>query len=325
VVETNVHFPTDLNLLWDAARKCIDIAEWFSEHHQIKGWRKSKSWKIEIKKAFRISSRSGRGGGKNKQERVQSSAINYLKVCGQLLQKTIPLLEQVNKLPGIMEYVKSMELCYYQEMLEKHIDLVNRRLLQDEKIPSSEKLYSVFESHTEWLSKGKSGKSVELGHNFLIATDQYHFIVHHQVIEGIRDVNLTTKLVDALTEKYPNQINSLSLDKGFYSKANKESIESKIPMLVMPKKGKRNKIETEQEHDKEFIKLRNKHSAVESNINQLEQNGLGRCCDKTLKGFKRYASLSVLAYNMHRLGNYITKVEKKNEKEDEKRRLKVAA
>lgn len=78
----------------------------------------------------------------------------------------------------------------------------------------------------------------------------------------------------------------------------------------MPKKGKRNKAETHQEHQAEFVKLRNAHSAVESNINQLEHNGLGRCPDKGIKNFIRYTSLSVLAYNLHKPGEYITKEQK---------------
>jgi hypothetical protein len=283
----------------------------------VSGWRKSKAWKSDIKSAFRISSRAGKGGGKNKEESVQETASNYLLICEKLTRKVTVLLSEVHQYDDVSSYVKGMELSYYHEMLEKHIDLVNRRLLEGEKIPTSEKLYSIFERHTEWLSKGKSGKPVELGHNFLIATDQYHFIVYHKVVEGVKDVNLTIELADALINKFPNQINSLSLDKGFYSKANKEALSTKIPLLVMPKKGKRNKQETQEEYDKEFIKLRHKHSAVESNINQLEHNGLGRCCDKTLKGFKRYASLSVLAYNMHRLGKYVT--------HQEKVRLKAAA
>jgi len=306
-----------LNLLWDSSRKCIDIAEWFSTEKGVLGWRKSKAWKSEIKSVFRITSRAGRGGGKNKEERVQKAASNYLFICEKLAKKTTILLAEVHQYHDLASYIKSMELSYYLEMLEKHIDLVNRRLLQEEKIPTSEKLYSIFESHTEWLSKGKSGKSVELGHNFLIATDQYHFIVHHQVVEGIKDVNLTIELGNTLLNKFPNQINSLSLDKGFYSKINKEVLSTKIPQLVIPKKGKRTKKETEEEYDKKFIKLRHKHSAVESNINQLEHNGLNRCCDKTITGFKRYASLSVLAYNMHRLGKYLIT--------QEKEKLKAAA
>jgi len=317
VVETNVHFPTDLNLLWDSVRKCIDVAQWFSVNRGISGWRKSASWKSEIKSSFRITSRAGKGGGKNKEERVQKAASNYLFICDKLAKKARILLAQTCQFFDTASYVKSMELSYYLEMLEKHLDLVNRRLLQEEKIPTCEKLYSIFESHTEWLSKGKSGKSVELGHNFLIATDQYHFIVHHKVIQGIKDVNLTLELGDDLLRKFPNQIRSLSLDKGFYSKENKEVLSAKIPKLILPKKGKRNKEEEEQEYEQEFVKLRHKHSAVESNINQLEHNGLNRCCDKTLKGFKRYASLSVLAYNMHRLGKYLT--------DQEKKKLKAAA
>ncbi len=39
VLETNVHFPTDLNLLWDAQRKCLDGVEALSG--RLTGWRKA--------------------------------------------------------------------------------------------------------------------------------------------------------------------------------------------------------------------------------------------------------------------------------------------
>jgi IS5 family transposase len=75
----------------------------------------------------------------------------------------------------------------------------------------------------------------------------------------------------------------------------------------MPKKGKRNQAETIEEHDPKFIKLRNAHSSVESNINQLENNGLGRCPDRGVKNLKRYTACGVLAYNLHKLGEYLSK------------------
>ena len=190
-------------------------------------------------------------------------------------------------------------------MLVKHLDLVGRRIIAGEVIDSSEKLYSLFETHAEWLSKGKKFKPVEIGHNVLIATDQFNFIIHHQVLENHMDVQITKNLAIKLTNKFPGLIKSLSLDKGFYSKENKAFVEDLIPQTIMPKKGKRNQIETEQEHESQFIKLRNAHSAVESNINQLEHNGLGRCPDKGIKNFKRYTALSVLAYNLHKLGEHL--------------------
>lgn len=56
------------------------------------------------------------------------------------------------------------------------------------------------------------------------------------------------------------------------------------------------------EADPDFIRLRRRHSAVESAINALESHGLDRCPDHGLDGFKRYVALAVVARNIQRLG-----------------------
>ncbi len=85
--------------------------------------------------------------------------------------------------------------------------------------------------------------------------------------------------------------------------------------MNMPKKGRLNKEEKQRESEKQFKQLRYAHSAVESNINMLEHHGLNRCADKGLHGYKRYVGLSVLAYNLHILGNCLVTQEKQKEKE----------
>ena len=81
----------------------------------------------------------------------------------------------------------------------------------------------------------------------------------------------------------------------------------------MYQKGKCNKTEYERQQTDTFIKLRNKHSAVESNINMLEHRGLNRCMDKGKKHFERYVALSVLAYNLHLVGKEIIRQQKEKE------------
>lgn len=103
----------------------------------------------------------------------------------------------------------------------------------------------------------------------------------------------------------------MSFDKGFSSKPNKEFAAKHVEHLCMPKKGKRNKLETEEEAQKQFVKLRKKHSAVESNINCLEHHGLNRCPDKGINAYLRYAGIGVLAYNLHKIGNFLIKQELK--------------
>ena len=94
---------------------------------------------------------------------------------------------------------------------------------------------------------------------------------------------------------------------------------------MLPKKGKRNKTEIQEEHQPSFKKLRNKHSAVESNINELEHRGLDRCPDRGYHGFKRYIGIGITAYNLHRIGKQLLKIELAKQEKKQKFRLKQAA
>ena len=306
VLETNVHFPTDLNLLWDSCRKAIDIMRYCIKHYGLPGWRKHNLWRSSLKSSLRSTGKACSSTSKNKAQAVQKQVSEYLRLAKELEEKVAQSAQHLYQSPLFdAKLLAILEgLSYYQEMIKKHIDLVDRRLIKGETIPSEEKLFSIFEPHTEWISKGKQNKKVELGHKILIATDQYHFILHHQVVEGKADSELTIPLADKLLSRYKN-IESLSLDKGFYSKENKDLLSLAIPRVVMPKKGKLNVAEKEEEAQKKFKTLRNHHSAVESNINQLEHNGLDRCPDKGLKNYRRYVSLGILSYNLHRLGKIL--------------------
>lgn len=315
VLETYVHFPTDLNLLWDSARKCLDIIKTIHLKYEVNlgGWRKYKCYYKNLKRTLRRTSQACKTGSKSevsKKNKIREAKkyLKYAKELNQKLDETIPTIQKASSInESLMLFITLVNIDYYKNMLEKHIDLVERRLINEETIPSHEKIYSIFESHTEWLQKGKQNKKVELGHKLLVVTDQFNFIVHSEVILKQSDCNLTIPVVDKLVEMYGNKISSISFDKGFYSKENKKHAISKVEKIIMPKKGKLNKEEYEEEHTKKFKNLRNAHSAIESNINQLTYNGLNRCPDKGLDSYRKYAALGVLSYNLHRLGTLLIK------------------
>ena len=174
-------------------------------------------------------------------------------------------------------------------------------VLQGEKIPHSEKVFSIFEPHTEWISKGKAGVPVELGLRVCIIEDQYRFILHHAVMEQTTDDQIAVPMVKEAQARFRG-ISSMSFDKGFHSPANQTALREILPMLVLPKKGRKSADEKVRESDSEFVHLRHQHSAVESAINALEQHGLDICPDHGITGFKRYVAMAVLARNIHRLG-----------------------
>jgi hypothetical protein len=118
-------------------------------------------------------------------------------------------------------------------MLIKHIYLVERRLLKGEKIPHSEKLFSIFEPHTKWISKGKAGVIAEFGEKHLIVTDQYHFIVLDQIIADTPDAAFTIEVAERLKKQFGNLIFSVSFDKGFSSKEIIKNLVGLIPNIMI--------------------------------------------------------------------------------------------
>jgi len=321
-LESNVHFPTDTSLLYDSVKSSIRTVEKIlvEVETEMKGWRKSKYWNNKAKLLSRKLSKIVHGGGKRKHQRVKKATNKYL-IATRIISNKIKLLKK-----GI-EFVKLTplpltlleDLNYYEQMLDKHIDLVERRLVKGETIPHDEKVFSIYEPYTEWINKGKSGNRIELGLKIAVCTDQHGFILHHSVMEKQADVEVAIPLVKQLKKDY--ELESVSFDKGFWSKKNFEVLNEVIPTLVLPKKGKRNAIENQREGEKKFKQLRKQHSAVESNINMLEHHGLNRCPDRGLKHFKNYTALGILAYNLHRLGNLL---KKEKIKELEKLKKKAA-
>ncbi|HEY1869445.1 MAG TPA: ISNCY family transposase [Chitinophagaceae bacterium] len=321
-VETNIHFPTDLNLLWDSCRKCLDTIERLQEITPIKGWRKIKHIRKTLKSQFRRTSHQV-FRGKTEHPKKQS-VQQYLQLAEALKLKCEVLLETppVSADKETMTVILLVGLRQYVAYVIKFTDQIERRLLKGEIIPAEEKVYSIFEPHTEWITKGKQNKKVELGHLLLITTDQYQLIIDYKIMKGEKDASQVKPLMERLAQKCDGKkISSHSFDKGFWSKDNHEILSAAaIEQAVLPKRGKHNKEDKERESSKSFKQIRNQHSAVESNINMLEHHGLNRCMDKGLGGFKRCVGLSILAYNLHTLGNALQAIDRKKEEQSEKRK-----
>ncbi len=323
VVESNVHFPTDYNLLLDSSRKTIDTVNWFTEKYPaMEGWRKAKDWFRALKNLSRAVGQASVSGGKGKEKRVKNITRQYLTKATAFSNK-VKKSKQDLPINDIEDLVHLMSLERFEKLVDKHIGLVERRVIKGEKIPHEEKLFSIFEEYTEWITKGKRRPNVELGKRLSITTDQYGLIIDYYIMENESDSQVVLPIADRVLSKH--RIFSWSFDKGFWHKDNKELLETEVEKAILPKKGKCNKQETEEEQSPIFKKLKNKHSAIESNINELEHRGLDRCPDKGYLGFKRYIGLGVTAYNLHRIGKELLKQELKKQKENKEQSLKSAA
>ena len=300
VAKSNVHFPTDYNLLWDSARKCLDmVGRFLDKYPEVPGWRKKHDWYRQLKNSMRAVGKASSSGGKGKEQRVKR-AVRYYLSKARAMQNKLKASKETLPQRDITDLLIMLDLERYMDLLDKHIDLLERRVIKGEQIPHDEKIFSIFEEYTEWITKGKLHPNVELGKKLAITTDQYNLIVDYRVMDYQSDSEIVKPLAERLTALFT--IRSWSFDKGFWHKDNKALLEGLVEKVIMPKKGKCNKLEQEEESQRYFKLLRNKHSAVESNINELECRGLDRCPDRGYPHFKRYIGLSVAAYNLRRIG-----------------------
>jgi hypothetical protein len=323
VVETNVHFPTDINLLLDAVRKVIDTCAQHCDDEGLSDWRQSAYNQRCLKKAYRRVQQRKRSRSKDTEKRAErEEAIlqgyrEYLDLAEDFLaraRETRAKLLIACRLPPVLLQPLEGWIAH----AERQIDQICRRVFNGERIPHDEKVFSIFQPHTEWINKGKAGVPVELGLRVVVSEDQYGFILNHRVMEKTTDDKVAVPLVQELHARFPS-VHSVSMDKGFHSKENQAELAKIVPFPVMPKKGKRNRSELEREHDPEFIRLRHRHSAVESAINALEAHGLDMCPDHGIDGFKRYVALAVVARNLHRLGAILLEQDAEKEKRERKR------
>ncbi len=323
VVETNVHYPTDINLQLDAMRKVIFLTANLCEGNKVTDWRQHQYIYRKIKKLMRGCQNKKRGNPrsevsqKKKEADLKELHQIYINACSALTDRSILSLKKIPDTGWIVEMQKG-EIMNFIKHARRQISQIVRRVIQGEAIPHEEKYFSVFETHTEWISKGKAGVPVELGLKVCIVEDQYQFILHHQVMEKTTDEEICVSLVKETKERFP-MVEQASFDKGFHSPANQNGLREIVKVPVLSRKGKLSKQAREIENSPEFRSARRQHSAVESAINALEIHGLDYCPDHGLYGFKRYVSLAIAGRNLQRIGAILQGRDRKSLQRNRKR------
>ena len=301
-----MHYPTDISLLFDATRKVIELTARLSAEQGLSDWRQHAYNVRHLKRHLRAAQSAKRGKARNdaQQEKNNGRVIEahqyYLEVAQDYLDKARETLAR-SAVGRIDLLAAKIEIETFIKHADRQIDQTRRRVIRGETIPHDEKVFSVFETHTEWISKGKAGVPVELGLRVCVLEDQHRFILHYRVMENQTDDQVTVAMVRETQQRFAD-LEACSFDKGFHSPANQQDLQAHLTLVALPRKGKLSQQAQAIEHAADFVKARRQHSAVESAINALGVHGLDRCPDHGIRGFKRYVALAVVARNIHRIG-----------------------
>ena len=308
VVETNVHYPTESSLILDGIRKLVPLCVDLAATCAIAGWRQIAHLIKKIKKQVQKIGRMAASKSPTKKDLLKAAYSELLERAGHVLQLARELVKTAIDDHGsraIALQTKAIEV--WIDLTSQVCDTARRRILLGESVPNSEKLFSLFETHTQLYQRGKAGQRNQFGRLVLVYEDGAGFISHYHLMDReATDKDVVVDQTKIVMEKHNGAIESASFDRGFYSKENEQALQEIVDNVCVLPRAPREYAERLKTTDIKFHQTRLHHSGVESAIGALQRgNGLKRCRDKSEIGFERYFGLGVLARNIHTLGKLL--------------------
>lgn len=294
VVDSNIAPPSDSRLLDDGVRVLSRLMGYSKARTGVK-IRFVDQRKPSKSLSFRIF---------HAKSAEKSALYPQLLNCASItLRQTTKALDKVrfDASASLVAQLWTQEVEHYRELLCKVIDQTQRRVFNDEKVPASEKIFSLFEPHTDIIVKGE--RDVQYGHKVNLATQGDGFITYMNIEDGNpADATLYMPVLDACHNDYQKLPVSVVADGGYASQANvtlarasgvKRAVFNKRVGLGYHQMGVKKKT---------FAVLKNFRAGIEGNISELKRAfGMKRANWKGLDGFKAYVWSAVLSYNLVRM------------------------
>ena len=307
--ETNIHWPTDSGILWDTYRVLDRHVQAIRRLHPSLLSDKRLHAKLAKRLHSRISRTARHRTEKSRQERKRHYERLLALVAG-ILDWVPTLCERVRAEAPRSSHSALDLLALESRVAEiedvvplgrQAVDQARRRVLLGEQVPNDEKLFSIFEPHTELLIRGKANKDIEFGHMVNICQVDSKFITDYEVFEK---KPVEYELIDGAIERHEELFGAppdvLAADKGYWQDAvTRERLRKQIDMVSIAKKGGCTEEERAYERSLPFRLAQGFRAGVEGSISFLKRMlGLWRCMNTGFDRFVSTVASSVFAHNL---------------------------
>ena len=325
VVETNIHWPTDATLLWDTVRvltRLIGRLRDIVPKHVPRFPNRKRSARKRMQKLQRMtaSQRETQQVSTYKQllaitQEVLTNARRTLKATAKSRGKTptdILAIEELRK-----------DLADYCPLGDRVVDQARRRILGGEQVPASEKLYSIFEPHTDLIKRGKINKPIELGHKVFLAESANGLITQYRVLDGNPSdedhVKLSLKNHKKTFDSAPEVF---ATDRGFDNGDNQKVCDKAgVGCTSIPQRGGKKTAAREAfEKTPEFKDAQRFRAGIEGRISVLFRGrGMKRCLAHGKERFQTFVGFAVLTNNLMKIAELLIQKHKKKQKKTRSR------
>jgi IS5 family transposase len=314
VVETNIHYPTDSNLLGDGVRVLIRSMKRIGEIVGEQGAKlrdRSRSIKLRILEIGRIARTRGGPNRERLQQGYERLLSSVSRVVGQAKRFSGEIAGGVKRAADVMQQAALEGL---RKELDTFVPRVQQVMLQAKQrifggdTHVAEKLVSIFEPTTEIIRKGKASKPTEFGKLVKIQEAENQIITDYAVYsKRPSDSDLLVGAIDAHEQRLGCTPRLAAADAGFYSAKNETAAHERgVKRVCIPNRSTKS-AERKREQRKRWFKQGQKwRTGCEGRISVLKRrHGLRRCLYKDDAGMRRWVGLGVIADNLTNIGTIL--------------------
>jgi len=310
VVETNVHHPTDSAFLGDGVRVLSRLlrrakkalpAEVVSRLGKEAFRTRNRSVRRTAQQLHRIARRKGEKARKELKEAYRKLITITQASCAQA-SRVLKVLGGYADDPGAERLLESLE--HFVGLVEQGITQATRRVLHDEQVPAAEKILSLFEKHTQIITRQKMGKPREFGRKVLLDEVDGGIISRYEILEEVgREHPHLPASLEAHQEHFGRAPELVAADRGLYSDENERlAREAGIKRIVLPKSGRLSHEREQHEKQRWFRRGFRFRAGIEGRISVLVRTfGLDRCPEHGEEGMSRWVGWGILAHNLRQI------------------------
>ena len=307
VVEADIHHPTDSTLLWDTVRVLSRLVGQLDTllPRGVRGFTNHcRSVRRRMQQIQRMSA----------QQRQSQQVPQYrrlIRVSQRVVANARRLLQQTQKAHGksltddLAIQALRKEIEHYCQLGDRVIDQTRRRVLEGEQVPSDQKVYSIFETHTDLIKRGKTQKPIEFGHKVFLAESARGLITQYRVLDGNpADEHHVEPSLQRHQQTFGQAPKLYAGDRGFYSPNNLTACQrAGVERISIPQRGgKKTPERAAIENSPAFKKGQRFRAGIEGRISVLFRGrGMKRCLAEGRQRFELFVGAAVLANNLLRI------------------------
>jgi IS5 family transposase len=298
VVESNIHYPTDSSLLWDTWRVATRILGQArailreSVPHRFHNRR--------IKWLYLYITRYMPSKSESRQRQVKASFRTLIERVEWIVAIAGDFCKVYRSSNNLELSAVALELQAYLPSMRMVAATARRANVDGETVPASDRVFSLFEPHTELIKRGRRQKPVEFGHKVLLCETAEKFITDYEVYEKQQpDPDLTKPVIERHEKLFGERPVVLAADKGFCPEKSKfEELAKLVANLAIPRR-------MQDFMDKLLTSCQAFRAGIEGTISGLKRAFRWvRCFFQGFKGFARTVGLGVFCHNLIVLADY---------------------